>query len=418
MRTLISLVAAFLLFPCLIQAQTKKVVVVIGSSTAAGSGASADGKGWVDLVNKYYNDQGLLKEPIHNLALSGATTYNAMPTGYTPPVFPDGIIRDPVDPLRNITKAMSFNPDIVIVAYPGNDLVKGYSMDEYLSNLQTIANIVTAAGKICWITSSQPRDYTALPDRQQFKDGADRIMTQFPVYGINFYNVLADLTPGPHYLYIKTIYDIPTDGIHVNDAGHAALAATVENANVIGSTPLPLTLLSFTATGNGQTGVLRWTTTEESGSNYFIIQRSAYGATFEDLARVEATGSSTQTDYSWTDQHPLTGKSFYRLKMVEDEKETYSRIAGLSFQPDGLNINKLYLSGGSELQAEISLPHDQPLTLTITNTAGVTVRQQTVMGQAPAQKIPMSTAGLAAGQYFLKITTASGQYVTRAFLTF
>lgn len=417
MRTLISLLAAFLLFPCLIQAQTKKVIVVIGSSTAAGAGAS-DGHGWVDLVDTFYNNLGLLKEPIHKLALSGATTYNAMPNGYVAPVFPDGIIRDTVDTARNVTKALSFHPDIVIVAYPGNDLVKGYSLNEFLSNLQTIYNIVTANGAVCWITSSQPRDYDYLSGRQQFQTADTRIMAQFPVYGIEFFHVLADLNPGPHYLYIKTDYDIADDGIHVNNAGHAALAATVENANVIGSTPLPLTLLSFTATGNGQTGVLRWTTTEESGSNYFIIQRSADGATFEDLARVEAMGNSTQTDYSWIDQHPLTGKSFYRLKMVEDGKETYSRIAGRSFQPDGLNINKLYLSGGSELQAEISFPHDQPLMLTITNTAGVTVRQQTVMGQAPAQKIRMSTAGLAAGQYFLKITAASGQYLTRAFLTF
>lgn len=414
MPSLISLLAAILLLPCLSQAQTKKVIVVLGSSTAAGSGASADGKGWVDRVNTYYNNLGLLKENIHNLALSGATTYNAMPTGYVPPPG-----RPAVDTLRNVTKALSFNPDIVIVSYPGNDLVLGFSMDEYLSNLQTISNTVTAAGKICWITTTQPRDALPAAGRQQLKDGRDRIMAQFPVYGLDFFTPVVDLSSN-NYLGINPLYAAPNDGIHLNDSGHAVLAGVVENANVIGGAPLGITLLSFTVTRKGQAAVLNWATTASPVPDYFAVQRSADQSSFIELVRIagKAGSSGNQTNYSWTDKRPLSGKSFYRLKIAKDGNESYSPIASFSLSPHQLSIATLYMSGGPGLQAEISTPDDQQLALTVTNNMGVVVRRQTIRVMAPSQQIPVSMTGLAAGIYFLKVTTADGQQVTRAFLSF
>ncbi|HTI10902.1 MAG TPA: SGNH/GDSL hydrolase family protein [Puia sp.] len=423
MRTLLSLSVVLLLLSCPSQAQTQtKRIVVIGSSTAAGAGASTDAKAWVALVNKFYTDLHLLTEPIHNLAVSGYTTYKAMPDGYVPPDFHDGNPRDLVDPAHNVSAALRLNPDIVIVAFPTNDLAKNYTMTEFLSNLQTIYNTVTAAGAVCWVTGSQPRDFGSLPARQQLQTANNLILAQFPIYGLDFYSVLTNLDPNStNYLGIKPEYEVisngQVDGIHVNDLGHAAIAVAAESANVIGATPLALTLLSFTASLYGPSALLNWTTAGETGLNYFIPQHSADGVTFDDLGRVDAKGGSLQIDYSWTDQHPLTGKNFYRLKMVEDGKETFSKIVSLSLQTTGLNIAKLYIQG-SELQAEINLRHDQLLTLTITNTLGGTVRQQTVMGQAPSKKIPVSMAGLAAGQYFLKVCTASGEQATRAFLSF
>jgi acyl-CoA thioesterase-1 len=397
MRHLIPLVAVLLLLPCLSPAQ-KKVIAVIGSSTASGQGASSYGKAWVGLLEKYYQDLKVI-DRIDNYAVSGLTTFDGLPTSE----FPN----------TNVIQALSVHPDVVLVAFPTNDFVKGFTMQQYMSNLHTIYNLVVAAGKKCYITGTQPRDDVHDPSiRQLFKDGRDSITLEFPDNSIDFWDLLADpVTLGFNPLYVSA------DGIHPNDAGHELLFEAVKAKDILGLMPLPLSFISFTATLNGQSALLRWTAADESGSGYFTIQRSGDGISFDNLEQVKETGKGQQTDYSWTDPAPLAGKTFYRLKITENGNEQYSKIVSLLRQEKGLNILKLYKPDGSpELLAEISIDHDQPLTITITNALGTRVRQTFCPGIAPSLKIPIPLTGLAAGQYFLTVRTAGNDQVTRSFL--
>ncbi len=111
-----------------------------------------------------------------------------------------------------------------------------------------------------------------------------------------------------------------------NASGALASGSVVSTANVtsfspftFGSTdgsvnPLPVEYLSFDAKAIVDMVMVRWTTLTEINNEYFSVQRSQDGASFEEIERVEgALNSNTQLDYAIFDLNPLNGVSYYRL---------------------------------------------------------------------------------------------------------
>ncbi|MET7259571.1 T9SS type A sorting domain-containing protein [Dyadobacter fermentans] len=108
--------------------------------------------------------------------------------------------------------------------------------------------------------------------------------------------------------------------------------------NIIGAsstvvTPLPVKLVDFSTVREGNTAVLSWSTSEESNSDYFEVQRSGDAKTWEKLKSVAAKGeSSVEMYYSAVDDSPLSGVNFYRLKMVDkDGTFALSKIRNVEF---------------------------------------------------------------------------------------
>lgn len=91
---------------------------------------------------------------------------------------------------------------------------------------------------------------------------------------------------------------------------------------------LPSKLGDFSATLEQQGVRLKWETLTEQNSSHFEIQRSADGTTFSSVGNVTATGDAgTRSLYSFSDQQPLNGNNFYRIKMVDkDGSFVYSRV--------------------------------------------------------------------------------------------
>ncbi|MBL0063778.1 MAG: hypothetical protein IPP38_01905 [Bacteroidetes bacterium] len=85
-----------------------------------------------------------------------------------------------------------------------------------------------------------------------------------------------------------------------------------------GGNPLPIELATFSATLVNKQVDVKWTTQAEINNHYFTIERSADNVTFSELGRVDGAGNTTTTqNYSFTDFHPLTGVSYYRLKQTD-----------------------------------------------------------------------------------------------------
>lgn len=82
--------------------------------------------------------------------------------------------------------------------------------------------------------------------------------------------------------------------------------------------PLPIELVSFEAKQNDAQVDLSWTTASEINSDFFTIQRTADGVSFEDIIEVKAAGhSNNYLNYTATDYKPYTGVSYYRLKNTD-----------------------------------------------------------------------------------------------------
>lgn len=111
-------------------------------------------------------------------------------------------------------------------------------------------------------------------------------------------------------------------------------ATTVSAANIqLNSTPsffepaqvaLPVKLLAFTATRIGTSAKLQWDVAGEVDFSHYLVERSQDGNSFTQFGRVGANGSAR---YQLIDQNPFPGRSYYRLKLVDqDGKYAYSDI--------------------------------------------------------------------------------------------
>ena len=119
-----------------------------------------------------------------------------------------------------------------------------------------------------------------------------------------------------------------------NDAGGGPAREakiSVITVEVEYTVPLPIALLSFDAVLSDARKVqLDWSTATEINNEFFTIERSRNGATFEEVGRIPGAGNSnTQRAYTYTDDAPLQGTSYYRLKQTDfsGEYEIFDMVA-------------------------------------------------------------------------------------------
>ncbi|WP_179319137.1 GDSL-type esterase/lipase family protein [Winogradskyella helgolandensis] len=201
---------------------TSRNIVVIGSSTAEGTGASSPEFAWVNLYAKalFQNDTRI---NVINYGKGGYTTNHVLPTGTSIP----SEVAVTIDTERNITKAISNNPIGIIVNLPSNDTSNGYSVADQLNNFATLYNEAVINAVPIWITTTQPRYFASATQTQDQIDVRDAIISTYGTYSIDFWTDIAD-TDG-------TILDNLDygDGAHLNDDGHQILFNKVLNKDII-----------------------------------------------------------------------------------------------------------------------------------------------------------------------------------------
>jgi hypothetical protein len=96
---------------------------------------------------------------------------------------------------------------------------------------------------------------------------------------------------------------------------------------------LPVVLTNFKAVKQESTALLTWSTTSESNSEKFVVERSTDGKNWITIGAVNATGNSSEKqDYTFTDNSPESGVNYYRLKMIDlDGSFAYSIIRSVHF---------------------------------------------------------------------------------------
>ena len=89
------------------------------------------------------------------------------------------------------------------------------------------------------------------------------------------------------------------------------------------SSPLPIELLSFNGTLHEKYNLLEWVTATEKNNDYFTVQRSFDGITFENIGTVKGAGNSNlPLNYSLKDNHPANGISYYQLMQTDFDGTT------------------------------------------------------------------------------------------------
>ncbi|ACU61847.1 SGNH/GDSL hydrolase family protein [Chitinophaga pinensis] len=287
-------------------------IVVLGSSTAAGTGATPN-HGWVALYTQYLKSINTNYQ-VFNLAVGNYTTYDINPTGYVPPA-----ARPAPDTAHNITKALSLQPHAIIINLPTNDVGRGYTLAEQQANYQRVLSAANARGVKVWVATTQPRNDYSAQMVANLKAMRDWTFNYFGERSIDFWTGMNEPNDS-----IKRAYSYG-DGIHLNDAGHYVLytrvvARGIPDVLCNGNPPqpqIPVVLTAFTLTNNANRFRLNWTTAYEKNVSRFVVERSSDSLRFSVLANVMATGNdSTGKSYTYPDTALQTMKQFYRLNVI------------------------------------------------------------------------------------------------------
>jgi hypothetical protein len=173
-----------------------------------------------------------------------------------------------------------------------------------------------------------------------------------------------------------------------------------------GSQP-PLPPLVFTAEKQGNTALLKWTTTPDNNTTFFEVQKSLDGRIFLPIGLIQAKSSNSTdptTDYTFTDPLPLPGTDYYRLKQIVSIGQfTLSNTVSLNF-PVPLTAT-LIPNPAIGFTAVIVTGADGPYVIQVLNSSGNIVKQQSGLPGNPINTVSLS--GLRAGIYTVKVTTAS-----------
>lgn len=191
-------------------------------------------------------------------------------------------------------------------------------------------------------------------------------------------------------------------GLAVNSHNNELLS-TAHFDNYLLSGTLPVKLISFNASVNlDQTVQLAWMTNLDDHANYFGIEKSSDNKHFTEIHRTTAfkTGDYA-AEYEYTDEHPINGINYYRLKIVDDDGE-YSYSAINMIRINNVKAPSLYPNPASGI-VKIEKGTDKVQSVRFYNEMGQLVKS--VSNKNGDNILIMPVNALSNGLYFVEIRT-------------
>lgn len=181
---------------------------------------------------------------------------------------------------------------------------------------------------------------------------------------------------------------------------------------------LPVELTSFHAHAKGAEVQLRWTTATETNNFGFAVERSADGATWQEIGFVAGAGnSSIERRYTFSDTPVSAAPAYsYRLRQIDrDGTEEMSPVVMVTFRDVNASaITDAYPNPfNPTTTVNFTLEHESAVTLQLADAAGRIV--QTVSSEAAmsagAHAVTINATQLPSGRYFVLLRTAEHQDV-------
>jgi len=173
------------------------------------------------------------------------------------------------------------------------------------------------------------------------------------------------------------------------------------NSFVTGAT-LGIELVDFTAIKRENHVRLEWTTWGEWNNDRFEIERSSDLTIWKMIGEKLGAGSSSEKKfYSFSDNNPLDGINYYRLKQIDrDGEATYSNVIAIIIEQDtNLKLIANLIARGQLL--ELDNQTQQEVDMHLIDMNGRLVSKV----EADDSLISLSTIDLAPGEYILHATS-------------
>jgi Pregnancy-associated plasma protein-A/Secretion system C-terminal sorting domain len=173
---------------------------------------------------------------------------------------------------------------------------------------------------------------------------------------------------------------------------------------VANNTVLAVDLLNFEGIKGNKNVKLRWKTASEKNNDYFIIEKSRDGQTFEDLAKVTSQGASSDVlNYETLDNAPVAGMNYYRLKSVDKGgKVATSKVVSVAF------VEKIKLTvypnptTVSKINVELTSDRDERIDFEVVDIVGKTVHTMSQNVTNGLNTIAFDNLTVSKGIYFIR----------------
>ncbi len=194
-----------------------------------------------------------------------------------------------------------------------------------------------------------------------------------------------------------------------NATGYYGDGETEDYRVLVDNYPLKADLLSFDAKiALNNTVELKWISTGEENFKGYEIQRSADNINWSTLEFINAKGNglAAENNYAYNDLRPLTGKSFYRLKLVSgDGKYKNSEIRTLTFKKGIQQIGLSPNPAADKAVMSVIVSLDAPAAILVTDISGKIVYKQSAFLRNGVNNIDLPVVKqLGSGTYFVQVT--------------
>ncbi len=182
------------------------------------------------------------------------------------------------------------------------------------STLITVENCLYKVGSIAGLTTAQ-NNLTGVTNDPLFQDDANGDLS-LRKYNLTWNNP-GDLSPA-----VNAGIDV---SVAADILGRSRNGAEDIGAYEFQEAPLPVELSEFIVryVESEQQVYSAWTTLSEVNNDFFTLERSSDGITFNSIKNIAGYGNSNRSiNYQTWDHNPLSGRSYYRLKQTDFDGET------------------------------------------------------------------------------------------------
>jgi hypothetical protein len=172
------------------------------------------------------------------------------------------------------------------------------------------------------------------------------------------------------------------------------------------SAPLPVELVSFAANcDDNNTVSVNWTTASEHNSDYYTVEKSRDGISWNVLKIIPAAGNSTQLiNYSVADVADISGTVYYRLTQVDVDgaSKMYDIVSTNCSSEKELALIAYPNPSNGQFTVKIENALGGKYDLTITDMQGKAIEEQSLDLETGTTVVKLNPVGLQPGVYLLQ----------------
>ncbi len=329
---------------------------------------------WVGLPNYYFHHMGMGKHIGHSIRLSqNNTDYQYEPAGYYARMVHMSLMGDPT--LRM----------------------------HYIDTPKNASNVVSAGDvELSWEASSDA-DVIGYHIYRSSNGGDFIRLTAQAVASTSFTDPCMEEDGAYEYMVRALKLQATPTGSYFNLSTGVFTSVVIDETNNCFSA-LPVELLSFEAIRDDRTVDLTWKTASENNFSHFEIERGGEAQRFEYLGKQlgKGTGAASVLNYAYTDEQPLTGTSYYRLKLVDlDGSFEYSAIKEVYLDRKEMSLYPNPAKG--KIFIELPVFDADKILVEVLDFKGARVWNQSLGNRQTQGAIALDLTHLPEGAYIIKV---------------